>query len=131
MKAVVARALAILLAANALAMLFAGYWWYRAVPGAGATGPFNPHFVKDIGTAYLAAALGLGWRAASPAAAGPAAIAASFLTLHAFIHLADAAGSPRGLADLATAFPGVFVPAVLALWIAWPPRRPDALMETA
>ncbi|HEY0437704.1 MAG TPA: hypothetical protein VGC92_13770, partial [Phenylobacterium sp.] len=45
--------LALVMAGNGLAMLFAGLWWYGVVPGVTATGPFNPHFVRDIGAAYL------------------------------------------------------------------------------
>ncbi len=53
--------MALLLAANGAAMLGAPLAWYDAVPGVPATGPFNPHFVRDIGAVYLACALGLGW----------------------------------------------------------------------
>ena len=52
--------MALLLAANGVAMLFASLAWYDAVPGVPATGPFNPHFVRDIGAIYLACALGPG-----------------------------------------------------------------------
>jgi hypothetical protein len=38
-------------------MLFAGPFWYASVPGASGTGPFNPHFVQDIGVAFIVAAL--------------------------------------------------------------------------
>src|SRR5580704_3388693 len=99
---------------NGLAMLFAGRWWYAAVPGVTETGPFNPHFVKDIGAAYAAAGASLVWLAARPSAAarGAVAIGALFLALHAAIHLAEAAGDPRGLADLARDFPAVILPAL-------------------
>jgi hypothetical protein len=33
-------------------MLFAGPFWYASVPGASETGPYNPHFVQDIGAAF-------------------------------------------------------------------------------
>jgi hypothetical protein len=124
------RALALLLATamggNGLAMLAAGPWWYGAVPGVPETGPFNPHFVKDIGAAYLVAGVGLAWLGLRPleaAARGAAMAGASFLALHAGIHLAEAIGRPAGLADLARDFPGVILPAMLATWVAWPPAR--------
>jgi hypothetical protein len=41
-----------------------------------------------------------------------------FLGLHAAVHIADAASDPGGLADLVRDFPGVFLPALLAAWIA-------------
>ncbi len=44
---------------NALAMLIAPEVWYELTPGASDTGPFNVHFVRDIGIAYLAVGVGL------------------------------------------------------------------------
>jgi hypothetical protein len=104
-------------------MLTVGAWWYGAVPGVTATGPFNPHFVKDIGAAYLVVGLCFGWLAARPSAlARGAAIAATgFLGLHAAIHLAGAVGDPLGLADLARDFPGVLLPAIIAAWVVQAP----------
>ncbi|MEJ0066603.1 MAG: hypothetical protein WDM85_15305 [Caulobacteraceae bacterium] len=60
------------------------------------------------------------WFAARPSsfARGAVAAAAVFLGLHAGVHIADAAGDPGGLADLVRDFPGVFLPALLAGWIA-------------
>jgi dipeptide/tripeptide permease len=119
------RSLAVLLALalglNGATMLAAGRWWYGAVPGVTATGPFNPHFVKDIGAAYLVAGGGFAWLAWKPAGAarGAAAAAAAFLALHAGVHLAEAARDPTGLTDVARDFPGVLAPALVAVWIAW------------
>ncbi len=103
---------------NGLVMLFVGRWWYGAVPGVTETGPFNPHFVKDIGAAYLVAGAAFAWLGGrpSPVARGAAAAAAGFLGLHGAIHLVEAAGAPTGLADLARDFPGVILPALLAGW---------------
>jgi hypothetical protein len=103
-------------------MLFAGLAWYRAVPGVTQTGPFNPHFVKDIGAAYLTAGLGLawfGWRA-SGFARGLAVAGALFLALHALIHIVEALGDPGGPAHLVRDFPGVFLPALIAIAVVWP-----------
>jgi hypothetical protein len=103
---------------NGLVMLAAGRWWYGAVAGVPETGPFNPHFVKDIGAAYLVVGAVFAWLAAraSPEARGAAIAGAAFLALHAGIHVAEAAGAPAGLADLARDFPGVILPALLAGW---------------
>jgi len=123
MKRVAAGILALILGVNALAMLFSGHWWYGAVPGVTATGPFNPHFVKDIGAAYLVVALALAWRAARPAAGQGAAVAgAGFLAFHALIHVADELSGPNALAEFIRDFAGVFLPAIVAGWIAWPSR---------
>jgi hypothetical protein len=126
MARIVAAVLAVILAANGLAMLFAGPWWYGVVPGVTATGPFNPHFVRDIGAAYVVTAGGLGWFAVRPGEGWPAlAAAAAFLTLHAAIHVFDAACGTKPLADAARDFAGVYLPAILSLAIALrrPPER--------
>jgi hypothetical protein len=114
-----AAGLALALGANGLVMLFASLPWYDAVPGVTSTGPFNPHFVKDIGAAYLTAAGGLAWFAASPRTGWPAmAAGAAFLTLHAAIHVYDAACGSRPLADVQRDLVGVYLLAALPLLLA-------------
>ena len=110
------------MAANGLAMLLAGPAWYAAVPGVTETGPFNPHFVKDIGAAYLTAGALLAafaWKATSLARGGAIA-GVVFLGLHGLIHLAEAVGDPDGAMHLARDFAGVLLPPVLALVAVWP-----------
>ncbi|MFI4935515.1 MAG: hypothetical protein ACHP7N_12900 [Caulobacterales bacterium] len=127
------RALAVLLAltmgANGVVMLLVGPWWYGAVPGVTMTGPFNPHFVKDIGAAYLMSGVGFVWFAATASAIsrGAAAMAALFLGLHALIHLTEAIGDPMGPAHLARDFAGVILPAILGAWIVWPLHVPKEI----
>jgi hypothetical protein len=118
----VAALIALALGANGLVMLVAGRWWYGAVPGVTETGPFNPHFVKDIGAAYAVVGVAFAWLALRPSrtAIGAGAAATLFLALHALIHLTDAIGAPAGLADLARDFPAVILPALVAIWIVWP-----------
>jgi hypothetical protein len=120
LKRALAAILALTMGGNGLAMLAAGGWWYGTVPGVTETGPFNPHFVKDIGAAYLVVGAAFAWLAVrpSPIARGATIAAALFLGLHAGVHLTDAIGDRGGLADLARDFPGVFLPALLAAWIA-------------
>jgi hypothetical protein len=122
MKRSLAALLALAMGLNGAVMLAAGRWWYAAVPGVLATGPFNPHFVKDIGAAYLVTGAAFAWLAwkPSPAARGAAGAGAAFLALHAGVHLTEAVGDPGGLADLARDFPGVLLPALLAVWVALP-----------
>jgi hypothetical protein len=122
MRRVLAVILGIGLGLNALWMLAVPAAWYAAVPGVTQTGPFNPHFVRDIGAAYLVTAAALIWFAASPKAQSAVQAGAAFLTLHALVHLWDAvAGREHAhqLIDLAT----VFLPSVLAIWIAWPAHQ--------
>ena len=123
MKRVAAGILALIMGANGLAMLFAGHWWYGAVPGVTETGPYNPHFVKDIGAAYLVVAAALLWRVVRPAAAQGAVVAgAGFLVVHALIHVVDELTGSNALGEFTRDFGGVFLPAILAAWIAWPSR---------
>ncbi len=115
-EAVLAAALALVMGANGLIMLFAGPWWYGVVPGVTATGPFNPHFVKDIGAAYLVVGASLGAFAWRPARAFSALIAAAaFLTLHGAIHIGDALASPTCGHDLVRDLPDIFLPALISL----------------
>jgi len=114
----------IAVAADGVAMLLAGADWYAAVPGVTETGPFNPHFVKDIGAAYLTAGLSLCWFAgrASLPARGASIAGVLFLGLHGLIHLAEAAGDPHGALHLARDFAAVLLPPILALAAIWPTR---------
>ncbi len=127
LRAALALTLPLLLTVNAVAMLVAGRWWYSAVPGVMATGPFNLHFVADVGVAFLASALaiGLGTRLRSPLLALPGV---SFLAGHAAVHLVlgMAHGFPRG-APLAVELGAVYLPAVTAVWMLRSILRLEAL----
>jgi uncharacterized protein YjeT (DUF2065 family) len=117
MRVTLALGLGLLLVANGLLMLLDPARWYAIVPGVPETGPFNPHFVRDIGAAYVVTGVAVAWLARD-ARAVPAALAgALFLTLHALVHIADAiAGWPHTdhfLSDLVA----VFAPAAIALWL--------------
>jgi hypothetical protein len=83
--------------ANGLMMLLAPMNWFQSVPGVAATGPFNHHFILDVGMAFIAsgAMLMLGARAGKFAAAFAVA-GATWPGLHALIHVADwlSAGFP-------------------------------------
>ena len=115
----VAAVLGAVLSLNGLAMLFAGLWWYGVVPGVTATGPFNPHFVRDIGAAYLVAGGGLAAYAAWPRQAWAALVAsAAFQLLHVAVHVFDAACGAAPLHDVARDFAGVYAPALITALIA-------------
>ncbi|MFP3943348.1 MAG: hypothetical protein ACLFWF_05630 [Alphaproteobacteria bacterium] len=100
-------------------MLAAPLRWYEGVPGVEHTGPFNAHFVLDIGLASIVAGLGLllgAWRAHLwPAAA----MGAAFLALHGGLHLVEMLTGPvHGAVPFEVA--AVLVPAALAVYAAWP-----------
>ena len=116
MRRMVLAALALLLAANGLAMLGWPEQWYHALPTVPHTGPFNAHFVRDIGCAYLTAAAGLLWFVRVPTSARPAALTGiAFLLAHAGVHVWDAVAGRSSLAHLGEDFVGVFLLPLLAL----------------
>ena len=105
---------------NGLAMLLGPYGWFIRVPGVIETGPFNDHFVRDVGAAYLACAVGLAFGALDLARhAGAVTAAATFQGLHAAIHLITPfCGKALPWPLLARDFPGVFLPTLVTLWVA-------------
>lgn len=112
--------------ANGLYMALAPRTWFVSAPGAMETGPFNPHFVTDIGFAYLAGGLALLAFAVNPRWRLAAFGASGFLGFHALFHLAHAAQG-HGLhagTDIAVA-----MPALLGLALCWP--RNSASRENA
>jgi hypothetical protein len=125
MGRIVSALLGLVMGGNGLAMLFAGLGWYGVVPGVTATGPYNPHFVRDIGAAYLVAGASLAAFAWRPREAWPAVCAAAgFLVLHAAIHVFDAACGTRPLADVTRDLGGIYLPALIATVFAL--RKPTA-----
>ena len=109
------------LVANGLFMLTVPAIWYARVPGVVDTGPFNAHFVRDIGAAYLVCGLALVWFAMRPAVRPAAQIGAAFLAVHALIHLWDTAAGRAAVEQLLVDVPTVLLPPVLAIWITWSP----------
>ena len=119
-KRVIAAVLGLGGAANGALMLAAPALWYDSVPGLAHTGPFNPHFVMDIGVAYVVASAALIARAWRPRY-WPAAVAgAAFMIGHALIHAADVAAERTG--NIGVDVWLVIVPALLATWAAWPEK---------
>lgn len=109
----------LVLLGNGLMMLFAGPAWYEAVPGVTATGPYNAHFIRDIGAIYVSGGLALGWFAWRPAEGWPAmAAAALWLVMHAAIHVYDAACGGHPLSDVRRDFVGIYLLAAIPLALA-------------
>ena len=79
MRVTLAMGLGLLLAANGFLMLLDPAQWYAIVPGVPETGPLNPHFVRDIGAAYVVTGVAIGWLARD-ARAVPAALAGALCT---------------------------------------------------
>ncbi len=101
-------------------MLIEPAHWYANIPAdVHDTGPFNPHFVRDIGCAFLTAGFALGWAVHSPALRFPlVVVGAFFFVAHAGLHVHDSA---RGLVDAhhwLLDLPGVYLPAFVLAFAA-------------
>ncbi|PJI43407.1 hypothetical protein [Ferrovibrio sp.] len=112
-------ALAILLGiameANGVFMLVAPEAWYFIVPGVTATGPFNQHFLRDIGLIFLFLGSAMLIGAARPHLRvlmwGAAAV---WLWGHALFHLWEVAVGICGPSVIVQDFPAVTLPAIIA-----------------
>ncbi len=122
-KRIIAGGIGLTGAANGAFMLIDGARWYDSVPGLPHTGPFNPHFVADIGAAYLVASLALIARAWRPCYWPAAVTGAAFMVAHALIHVSDIALERTGNVGVDVFL--VIVPALLAAWSAWPDKHED------
>jgi uncharacterized protein YjeT (DUF2065 family) len=118
LRITLAVALGLGLALNGLLMLADPGTWYALVPGVPDTGPFNPHFVRDIGSAYLVSGVALAALAFGESARPAALAGAVFLSLHALVHVADAMTGRAHGDHLVAELAGVYAPAALALWLA-------------
>lgn len=123
LRTILRWSLPVILGLNGAVMMTVPAQWYPAVPGVILTGPYNGHFIRDIGAAYLATAGGLGWWALDrKSGLSSAFVAAVFLDLHAMIHLITPfipGCGGRPLHDLIRDFAGVFLPAIAASLIVW------------
>ena len=114
------RIFAILNLANGVLMLIVPETWYHVTPGVEQTGPYNPHFVRDIGIAFVASAAGI-WMAVGTAwqsRLSGATVGILFLGGHALFHLIEmpmhAPGASAILRDLAM----IVIPAAIAtVWL--------------
>ncbi len=114
----------VLCAMNAVLMIAAPRLWYDMVPGVAASGPFNPHFVRDFGCAFLVVGASFIAGAASPTRLRPAMIAsAAVVVLHAAVHLGEALGGAHRAVHLGTDLVTVYAPAAISLWLALPSNR--------
>jgi uncharacterized protein YjeT (DUF2065 family) len=108
--------LGVVLLANGIFMLVSPERWYVLVPGVTSTGPFNQHFLRDIGLIFVfmggAFLVGVGrpqfrillWAAA-----------AIWLCGHALFHFWEVAVGICSPSDLVRDFPAVTLPAIIAV----------------
>ena len=118
---------ALLLAANGLHMLLAPEHWYHSLESVPHTGPFNPHFVRDIGCAFATLAIGLAAAAWRPRWRAPLlGLTAVFFTAHAALHVFDTLRGALDAGHWALDFPGVYLPGALLVALAWLALRRDS-----
>jgi hypothetical protein len=106
-------------------MLFFPQSWYTDLPaGVSHTGPFNAHFVRDLGVAFLVAGVAFAWSARNIDRSYPVHIGLTiFFTGHALIHLLDITTGHLPTTHWLIDIPGVFLPAVLMILLALPRVR--------
>jgi uncharacterized protein YjeT (DUF2065 family) len=109
----------LLFAINGLGMLVVPEVWYEAVPGVIDSGPFNGHFVRDIGAVYALCGLALLAYGLRADARPHARAACAFLLAHGLVHCAEALAGVHELAHFLMDLPGVLLLPLAASWAAW------------
>ena len=124
----VAALLGILGIANGIFMLVAPEAWYFAVPGVTTTGPFNQHFIRDIGLIFLLLGTAYLTGVARPHMRGVLwSGAAIWLSGHALFHFWEVAVGICSVSVLPRDFPAVTLPAIIAIALAiWALRQERA-----
>lgn len=113
---IIAALLAVALLANGAFMTFAPESWYWAVPGVPDRGPFNQHFVRDIGFIYLLMGIAFAAGTVYPAQRRLLwLLPAAWLTVHAAFHIWEVIVGICGPESLIEDFAGVTMPAFIAI----------------
>jgi len=102
--------------ANGFFMLASPEGWYLAVPGVTTTGPFNQHFVRDIGLIFLGVGAAFLLGAARPRLRVFLWAAASlWLTGHALFHFWEVAAGISAHSAMGRDFAAVTLPAIIGI----------------
>lgn len=109
--------------ANGAFMLVSPMDWYLAVPGVTTTGPFNQHFIRDIGMIFVFLGAAFLTGAAMPRYRVVLWSASTlWLAAHALFHFWEVAVGICAPSVLARDFPAVTLPAIigaaLTIWAA-------------
>jgi hypothetical protein len=112
------------LVVNATWQLVAPESWYWAIPGVPDRGPFNQHFVRDLGIIYTLSGVGLILGALNPQRRFGYWWAPTFwLAGHAVFHVWEVLVGICGPISLLEDFAGVTLPGLLALMLLEYARR--------
>ncbi|TXN79402.1 hypothetical protein [Methylobacterium sp. WL8] len=104
------------LASNGIFMLIAPEAWYFAVSGVTTTGPFNQHFLRDIGLIFVLIGAGFAYGAMRPRSRTLLwSMGAIWLSGHALFHFWEVAVGICGPEVLSRDFPAVTLPALIAV----------------
>jgi len=113
--------------ANAVWMLAAPRHWYETIPGAADFGPYNEHFVRDIGCIYLTTALALTWALVSIRHRFVLlAVVTVFHVAHAMLHVFDTAGGHVSADHWWLDLPTIYLPALALLAVTLSACAPPA-----
>lgn len=101
-------------------MLAAPERWYFAVPGVATTGPFNQHFIRDIGLIYLLmGAMFLAGAGEPTSRVLLWGVPTLWLCGHALFHFWEVAIGISGHSAMARDFPAVTLPGLVGLIMTW------------
>lgn len=105
--------------ANGLWMLSTPLLWYNQVPAKVPDfGPYNEHFLRDIGCAYMMVGFALAWAARSVRVRLPLVVVGGmFHGFHALLHVYDTARAFVDHSHWLLDLPTVYLPAVLLIYI--------------
>lgn len=116
---------------NGVWMIAAPGAWYAATPGVAMTGPANPHFITDIGFAFLASGVGMIWNIRTGKTAATFALAgAVWPALHALFHIwiLIVHGFPHDLTVLTTSLVGVILAGLVGFALAWARAKQEGVV---
>ena len=116
---------------NAAWMLVAPLHWYHELPAEVPDfGPFNPHFVRDIGCAFATIGFALVWAALAPRRRFTlAAVGTFFYVAHAALHVFDTLREAVEPEHVLLDFPGVYLPAIVLLVAVAVARRREGVED--
>ena len=113
---------------HGLYMLVSPFVWYENTPGVSMLGPYNTHFVRDVGLVYIVTAIGIIW-GARPRNANLLLFASVWPALHAIYHAWMWIGRDFALDLVALVnLVGIQIPAWLMLYVAMRMRRSEGLV---
>ncbi len=116
---------AILTLIDGIWMLTAPESWYRDLPaGVPDTGPYNGHFIRDLGLVFALIAAGFFWCAVRLHQSKPVLLVITiFFVGHAFLHVTDLLQSRLPHSHWKVDTPAVFLPAILLIILMFVPIR--------